>query len=76
MSVTSPTLKFDFDVEEVADDDADEVVAPPPAALLLELLLLPHAASAATQHSVPTTATARRPKPVKSSPIVETEGAK
>jgi hypothetical protein len=76
MSVTRPTLKPDpDDADEDADDDP---LDPDPAPLLLELLLLllPHAASAATQHSTPTTAAVRRPKPVKSSPIVDSERAK
>ncbi len=70
MSVTRPTLKPDPDDED--DDEVDEPDdAPPPLLLELLLLLLPHAASAATQHSIPMTAAVRRPKPVKSSPIVQ-----
>jgi hypothetical protein len=78
MSVTRPTLKPDPDPEDDEDEDEDEdplEPEPPPLLLELLLLLLPHAASAATQHSIPITAAVRRPKPVKSSPIVQRERA-
>jgi hypothetical protein len=66
MSVTSPTLKPDFDAEDADDDDVPPAEAVDDALLLLLLLeLLPQAATAAMQNSTPARMTARRPKPNK-----------
>jgi hypothetical protein len=68
MSVTRPTLKFDFgavlvlaEVVELAGVDVEPVLllAPPP--VLELLLLLPHAASTTATATTPMAATTRRP---------------